>query len=96
MTVEFTVDEKDKMKVEHADTTEKRFAIKLGDVEIFLSRNDLVELEEKIEDILWDESNHRDKLEEELDRVTSELEEAKEEIEQYKEVFEEARDSGRR
>ena len=86
MTVELTVDKQDRIKVGIASPN-GRFFIKLGDVEIFLDRQDLEELENAIEAELWDEEYYRKNLEEKLEEALTKAEKIEEKIWQIEEGY---------
>lgn len=84
MTIQFTLDKSDNIKVSMYDKKGSKFVVTLGGIEIYLTRQDLEELDEKIEEQLWDEQYHRNNLEEALENAIFEKDCLEEEIKYIK------------
>lgn len=69
----------DDLQVNLDGASGKRFKIKLGEITLFIERQDLEELEDMIEEALWDETEHRDYLKEQVDKLESECDDLRSE-----------------
>lgn len=73
------VEKGDDIKVSMDGKTGRRFQIKIGDLKLFIERKDLEELEDMIEEALWDETEHRDYLKDQIEKLESECEDLRSE-----------------